>query len=91
MKTQSEMHDLLEDKMNAAVSCFMNQQFPEAESLFRSILDEDPENLSALNNLAETLRSQGKIDEAITIFRQLLKSTPDDPIVWKNLSISLTH
>lgn len=89
MRTQSERQDLLEDRMDTALSCFMNQQFPEAEELFRAVLEEEPGNSSALNNLAETLRSQGKLDEAVALFRQLLESTPDNAIVWKNLSISL--
>ena len=89
MKIQSEIKNVLEDKMNEAVSYFMSQQFPEAENRFRIILEQDPGNLSAANNLAETLRSQGKVEEAISLFRQILESSPDDPIVWKNLGICL--
>src|SRR6266571_8433906 len=54
------------------------QRYPEAESLFRRLLQIDPKSLVAHRNLARALVAQDKVDEAIEQYEQAESLAPED-------------
>ena len=60
----------------------------EAEKMFRMALDGWQGNpTSVMNNLALSLASQGKFDEALSILRKALVMAPDKPEIARNIDI----
>jgi putative PEP-CTERM system TPR-repeat lipoprotein len=65
-----------------------DKHYPQAEDYFRKVLDADPRNIVALNNLAYLLASHtGQIDEALRYAQQVKELAPDnkgvdDTIGW---------
>ena len=53
-----------ENAYRAALGCFFSEQYEEAESAFRKIIEKEPENAKALIYLADTLHARGKTSEA---------------------------
>jgi Flp pilus assembly protein TadD len=49
-----------------------------SESAYRDVLASRPDDLPARGNLAELLRTQGRVEEALEQFRILAKQVPDD-------------
>ena len=66
----------------------MEKDYPQALSYFRKVVDADPANVVALNNLAYLLASQtGQFDEALKYAQQVKEIAPenkgvDDTIGW---------
>jgi Ca-activated chloride channel family protein len=66
-------------------------QFEQAEIQYRKVLETDPNNTSAMFNLANALHRQGKFDEATRINGSLAKATKDKTLVsaaWYNQGVS---
>jgi tetratricopeptide (TPR) repeat protein len=57
-----------------------------AESGYREVLGEQPENLIALNNLASVLVKLGKSDEALAFAQRAAKGAPGVPIILDTLA-----
>ncbi|MCC5843366.1 MAG: tetratricopeptide repeat protein [Verrucomicrobia bacterium] len=56
----------------------------EAEKAYRAALKHDPEQLTALNNLAWLLASEfGKVEEALLLIHQALAFNPEPPNAFK--------
>jgi len=49
----------------------------EAEVAFRQSIESDPSNLNARMNLATTLSRQGKTDDALSVYQDILHNRPD--------------
>lgn len=62
-----------------AVIYLRDQRLAAAEAALRAALDLDPANAGALSNLAQTLRREGRGDEAATIERRLAAVQPVQP------------
>ena len=62
-----------------------NQPAKAAECLSKSLLM-DPENIEAKNNYATALYNSGKIQESIDLYRNLVKTKPDDHDIRLNLA-----
>ena len=60
-----------------------------AESIFRQVLRQDPDNAAAYSNLGIALYAQGRYEEAEAAFREVLRLAPDDAITYYNLGIAL--
>lgn len=58
-----------------------------AEDWLRRALEVAPEDATALNDLGETLRLQGRADEARAVFESALRIDPDDAQVRNNLGV----
>ena len=52
---------------------------------YRKVLDVDPTNVMAMNNLAYWLATHGQPDEALKLAQQAKESAPDDPTVEDTL------
>lgn len=56
-----------------------------AEAIWRQVLQQDPDNDSAYNNLGAVLDSQGRHTEAEAIFREALRLNPNFAVAYYNL------
>lgn len=68
--------------MAQAVRCHQANRLPEAESLYRKVIDLDPGNEGALNNLGILIRSRGRLAEAVDWFEQACRQRPDSALLW---------
>ena len=57
-------------------SLFLNTRIHEALEVFESVLEKDPENAEALNNIGVVLNGMGRFEEAIDICSNLIKMDP---------------
>ena len=77
---------------NAALLHQQRQNFDRAESLYRRSLEvaQDTEQLRAASiNLAELVRSQGRLDEALDIYTNYLEQNPEDVTANINYAVAL--
>ena len=65
--------------------------FRDAESAFRDVLSKNPGSATAHNNLADVLRRQGKLDEAISEYRRSLELDPNYQLGRYNLGATLVQ
>jgi len=56
----------------------------EAERIYQSIVDEEPQNSAALNNLSNIKKQNGLVDEAFDLIRRAYEVDPQDEIVSRN-------
>src|SRR5437764_1051659 len=61
----------------------------EAGSLYRQVLDADPNHVGALNNLGILLKKQGRLAEAVECYRLALRSNPGHANAHLNLGNAL--
>lgn len=64
----------------------MKGDYETAELLYQEILEEVPEERSAINGLASVYLSTGRADEAISLWEDLRTEMPDQPGLAKNLA-----
>ncbi|KZP25536.1 hypothetical protein FIBSPDRAFT_909472 [Athelia psychrophila] len=76
----SEVTQAVKD-MNAAILACAQGEWDCASELSRKLLDADPEDFAALNNLSVSLLGQGKLKEGITILESALKTSPATVVV----------
>ncbi|KAI0705216.1 hypothetical protein BC835DRAFT_1403779 [Cytidiella melzeri] len=76
--------------MNAALLAAAEGDWEKADQAFRQILQSEPDNYLAVNNLAVTLLSQGHIKEGIQILEDALKSSPSLITVAEPLLFNLS-
>lgn len=70
---------------NAAVNKALAGFWNEAIKLNQQILDQEPNNIEALNRLAQALAQKGKIKEAQKVYYKVLKDDRFNPIAKRNL------
>lgn len=56
-----------------------------AEALFHRVIEINPSNLQAQQNMAMLMVGAERFAEAIPSFRKLVESSPNDPVIWYNL------
>jgi tetratricopeptide (TPR) repeat protein len=61
----------------------------EAAACYSELLQIEPDNTRALNNMGNALKSQSKLDEAIGYYRQSLRITPNSASTHYNLGDAL--
>lgn len=57
----------------------------QAEQIYRQVLENDPHNIAALNAFGVLRRIQGRLEEAVSLFRKALRIDSDTPAVHRNL------
>jgi Flp pilus assembly protein TadD len=63
----------------------------EAVEAYREVLESEPENAQALNNLGFLLASQDRVDEAVVCYRRSLEIEPDNALANLNLGAILAR
>jgi len=63
----------------------------EAESLYRSILDQHADDVEAIQGLAALCHRRGRSDEALALFRQAITLDPDSRVADQQLGRLLEH
>ena len=61
-----------DEKINAAHAALLEGNYPSSEQLYRNVLQEDPENLCALDGLGILLCQKGETEQGITLFDEAL-------------------
>ena len=76
-----------EELMKQADRLAQDGKVDEAISLYKEVIDEDPDQCSAYYNLAILNHRQGQLDEAITNFEKVAELDPGDASVFNNLGV----
>ncbi|KAI0825810.1 hypothetical protein BC629DRAFT_1276940 [Irpex lacteus] len=76
--------------MNAALLASAEGDWEKANQAFKQLLQIEPDNFAAVNNLAVTLLSQGHIQEGIQILEDALKTSPSLITVAEPLLFNLS-
>lgn len=74
----------LQNKINRALEYHKAGRFPEAEIIYRGVLDEDPDNLNALNLFGVLLYQLKQYDHAAEVICHAIELTPS-AYSYKNL------
>ena len=72
-------------EINIANELFLNKKFEDAVLQYEKILQNDPQDLSALNNKGYTLSKLKRYDAAIECYNRSLRIKPDDKLVRINI------
>jgi protein O-mannosyl-transferase len=67
------------------------ETYRDAETLYRTTLDRNPESWLAENNLGNVLNTSGRFREAIPHYREALRLKPDLPEAHYNLGLALVN
>ncbi len=73
----------------AVLSWRQSRMYANAETLYRTTIDRNPECSMAHNNLGLLLAERGQVDEAISHYQEALKIEPDYAIAHNNLGNAL--
>lgn len=76
---------------NTAIDLMTRKQFPEAVSVWRKALEQDPSDGRAHLNLAWSLGQIGQPREALAEFSKACDLSPDDPIAFAEFALALAQ
>ncbi|KAE9396866.1 hypothetical protein BT96DRAFT_977219 [Gymnopus androsaceus JB14] len=76
--------------MNRALLACANGEWDRASEILSSLLEKEPENFVAVNNLSVALLSQGKLKEGIEVLEKALKSSPSSVVVAEPFLFNLS-
>lgn len=77
--------DQFKDEIIKGESLFLNNRIDEALEAFESVSEKDPQNTEVLNNSGVVLNAMGRFEEAIGVFKSILKIRPDHANATFNL------
>lgn len=72
----------LSQALQRAIDCHKAGNLPEAERLYRTILQAEPSHASANHNLASLAVGAGKVAEALPYFEAALRAAPQQEVTW---------
>ncbi len=78
--------DVFQKAMNEGHSAAWDQEWDKAVSAYRRALQEMPDNPKALSSLALALYQSGAIEEALQIYMNVAKLSPDDPVPMEKVA-----
>lgn len=64
--------------------------YPEAEEIYEQIVDLEPENSAALNNLSNIKKTKEQTDEAFSLIKRAYEINPKDEIILRNYEALLS-
>ncbi len=79
----------MEDLLEQGNRLYQAGRHPEAEAIYRALLESVPEHASALGNLGAAVADQGRHEEAIVLYQQAIALDPALYPPWHNLGNSL--
>jgi len=62
------------------------KDLPKAEQAYRKAIDLDPSELSHLRGLGQTLMTEEKFSDALTVYQKLAELTPDDADIYLRIA-----
>ncbi len=68
-----------------ALEHYLAGRLADAESLYRAVLNEQPDNVEAMQGLAAVCHRQGRPDEALALFRRVIALDPGSPVADRQL------
>ena len=77
------------DSLTAALDLHRSGRTAEAESVYREIIEQQPDAVDALNFLGALVYQQSRFEEAIACFEAVLNLQPDSPDAYNSLGIAL--
>ena len=75
------------DYLKQANQSWMKKKYPEAYAQFKKALEVDPDNLDGRFGLANSLKEQGKLDEAIPEYEKAIALSEKDPRSYGQLGL----
>ena len=75
--------------MQFAATCLDEKLWNEAIMRYNRVLEQDPENVAAYNNLGIAYEALGKFDEALESYKNALRIDPENKYVKRNLDALL--
>lgn len=78
--------DVFQKAMNDGHSAAWDQEWDKACAAYRRALEEFPDHPKALNSLGLALYQLGNFEEALQIYRNVVRLSPDDPIPMEKVS-----
>ncbi len=78
--------DVFQQAMNEGHSAAWDQDWQKAAAAYKKALDEMPNNHKALANLGLALYQLGNYDEALKVYIQTARTTPEDPISFEKIA-----
>lgn len=78
--------DVFQKAMNEGHSAAWDQEWDKAVSAYRRALQEMPDNPKALSSLGVALYQSGAIEEALQIYMNVAKLSPDDPVPMEKVA-----
>ncbi|MBL8101088.1 MAG: tetratricopeptide repeat protein, partial [Anaerolineales bacterium] len=78
--------DIFQKAMNEGHSAAWDQEWAKAVSAYRRALQEMPDNPKALSSLGLALYQSGNIEEALQIYMNVAKLSPDDPVPMEKVA-----
>lgn len=85
--TEQDVHDLL----TKGIALQKLQKFEEAIDIYRSVLEDHPDNLDAVIFLASAWRSTGRLDEAVDLYEHVGRTNPRRADFWFNFGNALNE
>ena len=76
-----------EDHYYAALDLFAEGDQERALEAYRKAVDADPSFTEAMHGLARTLQDMNRVDEAISVAKQIAEIDPDDVLAHTSLSV----
>lgn len=78
--------NIFQKAMNEGHSAAWDQEWSKAVNAYRRALEEFPDNPKALSSLALSLYQSGSIEEALQIYMNVARLSPDDPIPMEKVA-----
>jgi tetratricopeptide (TPR) repeat protein len=72
-----------------ALTWLQSRMYAGVDTLYRTTIERNPACWMAYNNLGVTLKSQGKLDEAMACFRKSIEFKPENVQAYNNLGMAL--
>lgn len=85
--SEQDAHELL----TKGIALQKQQKFDEAIDIYRSVLEDYPDNLDAVIFLASAWRSTGRIDESIDLYEHVGRTNPRRGDFWFNFGNALSE
>ena len=77
--------------IDQAIQLHRAGRLDESERIYRQILESEPDEGNALNNLGILLRHQGRLDESVDVLQRAITADPDFPEACNSLGMTLTR
>jgi len=89
MTEQGSQQVPISEAMRLATDHHQAGRLPEAEAIYRAVLESDPKHAGANYNLALIALQRGRATEAVPVIKAALQAAPDNAAYWLNYAVAL--